>query len=716
MKGTRYEKQIDLELYRQMVDLIYRLSAKDHKETIKWGITGISLIWEEPDRPMEEAYGLHYPGEVLERLKEKTELTLPKVRALSLALGQTKDLQEDGMFVGTQFPGFCQKAFRSEGQADCYLLAAKYLLEEKDKKHAYEEFLKYPWEKIEEMLFALSVLPEDDVLWEQIKARLNNCLGAQRQLNVYEDGELYLWISLHCAGRFQGYRKKDLDTLKYLVRLSGEVARSGSTLQKKILGAGYTLAETMFLNGFLVRESGRIAYDSITAERLAVDICKFFFSAEEVYPECAYELCGRFIRRHDRFAIKLEGTEGILKYLKNIIQIKNSRSYQCLYAYREKIYSDYAEETMFYIDLTDPRWDSLYAWMEKDEFDRHVTQTIYGKPYTDTELGVYLQRYEALTGNGYESSFWRRRKDAARERAFSRLTDAGYVDPVHLTKSYVQELTERKEGTEEKWKYMFSYLREYMTGINSLEAFQMMSLIMEAMGSLDPGTLPMAEILLNSFTIKNWGGSGRNFEDMSFLRPFLTAEEHDAMFSWLEQSVFQSIPEEYVYFLVNILEDPVTLLWMKEEEAKEICFRILPLVRDDIQNRLQKRFMTAEDYERMEQAKQERRRRADIMEKEKKVQRLKRAFTRQIAENTSKCQFQPVFDFLEKSRYPMRETAKTIVAGFLSDFWRKGRPVTASRREAADLLVLEAEYLGEGLLHIDTIRETALGLKEETDA
>ena len=208
MKGIRYEKQIDLELYRQMVDLVCRLSGKEKKEGTLHQIERDSLFWELPGQSMEEAYGLHYPGEVLERLGEKTALSLPKIRALSFALGQTKEIHEEGMFLGTQFPGFCQKAFRDRGKPDCYLLAARYLLEEKEKKQAYEELLKYPWEKVEEILFALSVLPGDEMLWEQVKTRLNECLGTQRRLEVYGDSELYLWIVDHCAPKLKGYRKR----------------------------------------------------------------------------------------------------------------------------------------------------------------------------------------------------------------------------------------------------------------------------------------------------------------------------------------------------------------------------------------------------------------------------------------------------------------------------------------------------------------------------
>ena len=53
---------------------------------------------------MEEEYGFRYPGEVLERLDEKAEVTERQLRALGLALAETKELQDDGMFIGNRSP------------------------------------------------------------------------------------------------------------------------------------------------------------------------------------------------------------------------------------------------------------------------------------------------------------------------------------------------------------------------------------------------------------------------------------------------------------------------------------------------------------------------------------------------------------------------------------------------------------------------------------
>lgn len=718
MKGLCYEKKIDLTLYRQMVDLVYRLSARADKAKTLYRIEKNSLFWEKPEQGLEESYGLHYPGEVLERLEEKTELTKPKIRALCLALGDTKEIHEAGMFVGSQFRAFLQRAFQESLQGDCYLLAADYLLADKGGKEAYGRLLDYPFSACEELLFALSVLPEDELLWEKAKEPLNQCFGTGHSLDVYEDAELYAWISLHLAERMKGYRKKDLENLKYFARLSKEPAREGSTVRRKLLEAGYSLAEILFLNAFFLKAGTfEILKDSIPAERLAIEFCKFVLNAEEVYPERMYALCDELLSSYREFSVKLGGANGILQYLEEDIQLKNCRSYQCLYPHKEESYRYQSKESLFYIDLTDGRWEPLYAWMGKVEFDRWTAKTILGKPYTDEALNSYLRRYEELTGRPYVSAFWEEPKDYLKSAVFSRLAEAGILDPAGLAKEYVGQQKEDREDTKASWVYMHGYLHTYMKKIQSPKAFQTFAAFMEAWDDLkDSEKADLKTLLLDSFEIHIWGSGQRCFENMSFLRTFLTAEEHNQMFFWLEQAVFQKLAEQYPFFLARILEDPDTVLWMPKEEAREICFRILPQLHDTYyEERLQRRYMTEEEFERQKQEKRELERRKERMEEEKELKKLKKSFTRWLADKNQTERLQ-LGNFLSGHRYPWREAAEKMAAGYLRSFWKKGQRLPLSKQQSVMLLELEIDLFKQGYLPFETIKDTVSSMEVEYDA
>lgn len=65
-----FENIFDVELYCQMVDLILRLSENTNREQAYREFEDHALFFSCPEQGVEERYGLHYPGEVLERLEE----------------------------------------------------------------------------------------------------------------------------------------------------------------------------------------------------------------------------------------------------------------------------------------------------------------------------------------------------------------------------------------------------------------------------------------------------------------------------------------------------------------------------------------------------------------------------------------------------------------------------------------------------------------------
>lgn len=75
MEWKIYEEWLDITLYRQMTNLIYKLSSNEEKYKIYMQLKENDMFLEKPKVDMENAYGLHYPGEVLERIGEHLTLT-----------------------------------------------------------------------------------------------------------------------------------------------------------------------------------------------------------------------------------------------------------------------------------------------------------------------------------------------------------------------------------------------------------------------------------------------------------------------------------------------------------------------------------------------------------------------------------------------------------------------------------------------------------------
>lgn len=116
-----YQQVIDLELYYAFVDLVVHTSQEEKAWEIYRNIVD-TQIWQQKAEGQNyfEAYNLRYPGEVLERFEEKLGKDVRIIRALALALGKTRALQLDNMFVGNQRGSFLQM-IRRASNGDVYL-------------------------------------------------------------------------------------------------------------------------------------------------------------------------------------------------------------------------------------------------------------------------------------------------------------------------------------------------------------------------------------------------------------------------------------------------------------------------------------------------------------------------------------------------------------------------------------------------------------------
>ena len=247
MEWNIYKDWLDPVLYRQMVSMIYQLSSNADKEAFLKQERENSLFYGICEHSMEEEYNLHYPGEVLERMKERRTMTKPVYRALGLALAGTSCIQETCMFNGTQKSGFWKQFGKVLGEKDLCYLAVRCLLATKDRKLWVDALHQYPYEKVEEMIFILSVFPESDTLWQKLKGKIAACFGRERRLSVYEDWHFYAWIAMKYEKRLKNDRTKETAVLKQVVKLSQtNAANANGALEEQLIKNGYKKEEGIF--------------------------------------------------------------------------------------------------------------------------------------------------------------------------------------------------------------------------------------------------------------------------------------------------------------------------------------------------------------------------------------------------------------------------------------------------------------------------------------
>ena len=320
MEWNIYKEWLDINLYRQMVSMIYQSSSREDKMNFMRKEKENDLFYGAYKQSLEEEYGLYYPDEVLERINAHRSMTKPVYRALGLALAKSDYLQEKCMFNGTQKSRFWKQFGKVLGKKDLCCISVGCLLSEKDRKSWFDELYAYPYEKVEEMVFILSVFPEDITLWQLLKGKVAACLGSRRTISVYEDWPVYAWVTGKYDKRLKNDRTKDVAVLKRLMKLSRINAENANgILIGQLEKSGYTKEEVIFLNGVLTRSEsglGQLDQESLTAEKIAVNVLKTFLPGKEPYPDAVYKLCKTLLCQYDLLPVRIDGNEKIQQCLK----------------------------------------------------------------------------------------------------------------------------------------------------------------------------------------------------------------------------------------------------------------------------------------------------------------------------------------------------------------------------------------------------------------
>lgn len=525
MEWKIYEEWLDITLYRQMTNLIYKLSSNEEKYKIYMQLKENDMFLEKPKVDMETAYGLHYPGEVLERIGEHLTLTKQTYRALGLALARMMPLQETCMFNGAQKDLFWKKMKQILGEKDLFLISINYICEEKEKNRWKQAMHAYPFERAEEMLFAMSILPDDEILWEGIKQKLADSFSKNRKISVFTEWNLFVWMVGKVMTKLKGYRKKDLDILKLLAKLAVTNAKNAdAVLEKRMRMFGYSDKETAFLNFVLmyfVERPDRISLSGLTAEKIGLNVLEAFLPGKETYPEEAYVLCSRILRTYGKLSVRIDGKERLEKCMNETFRVENVKTFLTLFPFRSN-----EPEEWHYIDLTEEKWDPLVKELSSEEFEACVTDTLKGKTYSTKSLLKYLERYENLTGKRYQDVFWKK-SEPELYAVFNRLILHGILDGKKYLEEFVKDYKNEDPDLEKKWEFMAGYLKSEIKDLCNEHSYPMLKFLINEIGMDGCEFLSPWRILKETFSLGYYAIQHRECE---FFSPVLGKEEHRELF------------------------------------------------------------------------------------------------------------------------------------------------------------------------------------------
>lgn len=690
MEWNIFEEKIDITLYLQMKELIFRCSTKEEKYKLKQENEQFELFEEKTVISAEKAYGLRYPGEMLERIGERMQIMPKQVRALGLALARTRNLLEEGMFIGNQFAVFQKKMEASLGKQDLFCLVIQYLMDEKRKKDMYEALLVYPFRDLAEMLLVLSVLPMDDQIWELLCEKINAQLGKERLISVYENSRVYFWLIQHFQFRFKNYRKKNLDAVKYLMRLPFcNVSGNTGNVKDKLLENGYQQDEILYLNYLLISEvhlPDRLLTCSITAEKLAIEICRYFLDAKTEYPAQAYELCSQLCSLYAKFAVKVNGAQGILDTLSDQVTIKTVAAFQVLYPH---ISGQKHLQKWKKLDMSNQKWNQIYSWLPKNEYDQCLAVTLELEE-NEKKVREILHHYQELTGEDYTKRFWR--SYAWWDKSlFLHLCERHALKPVEMMQQFLTEYRKDAQAAYEKWKQIGQYLQDYMEHLQTHEAYAMLELLIEEAGISDEWKPFRVTKVLESCVqaVRGYWNSDTNWQ-LDIIRPFLETEEHQKLFLWIEEYFFLHHTKDHRKFLVRVLLQEENLLWLSKEDARAIY---LELTEEELAKRyadkLRGLYLAKTEREKLENHEKFLRERRKLTEQWMESKRLKKCFNEIVSKSRmQKGQFKAIRKFLFSYSYRKNHEAEDIAASYIRSLFSKEQILLYSEDDLEELTEL----------------------------
>ncbi len=561
---------------------------------------------------------------------------------------EKEHLKEINQYLEKKHPVAC--SLLCETASFIQNIGIQYLMEDQQSE-LYNRLLDFPVRSIEEMVFIISILPDDQSVWESVKGKLNQLLGKERTCSAYTHTGIYAWLTTRYHIQISGYRKKDIETLKYLMRLPFSYAKEGSIARKKLLEAGYSVQEIMYLSMSLLYQVSAcdlLKKTGLTVEWMAVETCMLFLNGKGEFLDQAGELCARLLKDYWRFDVRLDGMNRIRDYLYQSLKVENVKTYQILLLDDKW---DSMHSNWFLIDLTDAKWQELYSLIERDSFDKWVFETLKVKPYTKNQIERYLQVYQDLTNEDFYQHFWKI-EDSDLKVIFRKLADLGLVHPLGLLKSYLEEYQSNADEAGKKWIMMIQYLEAYMDGLETMEAVEMVFQIEKLFGISSRGPFPIEKLFLDSIGIDN-GYRGLYFESMDLIRPFLDIKGHQQMFCIVEQYMLKMHPEKYISFLINVLSSEDNFIWFPKEEARKVFLKLAEISKNQSElDRLRRIYLTEEDFEAVKAKRKEREQRHLLVKQRKKIRDIRKDFSLYVAKaRKTQCQFEKLWKYVQKYKY-----------------------------------------------------------------
>ena len=620
-------------------------------------------------------------------------MALPDLRAIALALGYVKDLLTDEMFVGPQRVDFMRKV-REGFRGDIYLTAARYLLEDEKDAGLWERILLgTQCVKTEELLFAMSVLPDFAQAERALRPQLSVLLGSGRTVPAIGNMRLFAWLIAHAAPHVKTLRGKDTALFRAICALPASNVKPGSKPYIVLESHGYTPLEIACLNmqAALAPES-KLGPDSLVTEKIVVGLFQTALGQPVPLPEEVYPALEWLFRKYSRFRIKCYGCGTLADALKEGARIQEPATF----AWFTKL-AGIGHPALDGFDILDSKWDSLAGSMDQDKYKGLFERDLHSG-LSPEDLTARITRYDQLTGGDYKTAC----TGEAYSSCFSLLVNNGLVD---LWACFQESLD--SEGNVKSPDAMGN-IRRYLKGISTAQAYRFYEKFFSEYGM--PGLKRFwnweHRDFKESLYRPNYSYYSRS-ESLHLKRDFLDIDGHRQLLDWLQDYCFCYEPEKYAGLVSEILRDGFAPELLSPAEQRELFDLAISRVQvpDYVVRELKSRYLTEQEQQADRAAIAARKQEAEERKKREELQAMRDRYT--SAEN-----WQGVLKFLESYRnYHSKQPLACRIA-------REGLPsrLAAGQLEHEELTALLAVYallLKNNAIEWPDVQEQIQKLKED---
>lgn len=697
-----YEGHINLDLFNEIIAFVFQSAAATYSQKKDLSTHCVFMAPDVEPGSLQQKYDFLYLGELLERYEERFGMQTADLRAITLALGYTRQFLRPEMFIGRQLEDFLQKA-EGKMDGDVYLTGAFYLLcEDEDKAETMAAQLRSTqYERTEDLIFVLSLFPNDEQTLRQFMPAMLRLLGHGRTIPALGNTRILGWLVVWMQLAIKSMRGKDAALCRTLCLLPTTFVKEGSKHHGLLCSYGYSPLEIAYANIQMVcqqRAVGVLRTHSLVAEKIVIALFKQVMRYPKSLDSEVYDQLTRLFQSYTKFEIKLEGNQGLLEALHDGPQIENAETFswlQQLAPISHPVFGGY--------DICDKKWDSLSQSMPQEAYLNLFEGTL-NKGMEKSCILTRIERYNQLTGQDYLKVY----TEAEKGMCFKLLVEKDIIDLWTEFRSSL-DADENVQGTQ-----MMRRIKGYLYELRSLQAYRFYERFFSeyGVGDLEKffnfGTHD--RLYLPSGLVSCFYWKDQHHLTIDLKRDFLSEEEHRNLLSYLNEFYFACEPQKYIPFVVAVLKDGFASQLLSEVERRALFEEVLQwqhIESTDV-NALKARYFTQEEKDAEEAEKLSAKEAKQRLERQKAEQALREKFNQKCCDD----KFAPLISFLDRYFYEYeKDLAMTLVKEKLSAILRKGS-CTLDRMEAVQFFHVCARLLKEERMSLTEIQQETAKLKE----